>query len=207
MNDKDKFIDADWAAELDDVEPLKGKSKGRVRLEDQIVDDLDWDEVDHRAEKAAHIRERAERFNEDESKLQKTMFLGEKHTLQKFVHTSRTSKKLCGFDPSMDEKNRKKLAAGEWTIDGRYDLHGHREEEAWQALNSYLHEVQAKGKRCVIVVTGKGQGYGPKKDMGIIKSQVCDWLEASPVVMGYHTCAGKHGGDGALYVLLRKLSA
>ncbi|MEC8467516.1 MAG: Smr/MutS family protein, partial [Pseudomonadota bacterium] len=50
----------------------------------------------------------------------------------------------------------------------------------------------------------KGKGYGDCGNMGIIKANICQWLQNSPYVLAYHTAQGKHGGSGAVYVLMRK---
>ena len=98
----------------------------------------------------------------------------------------------------------KKLKKGLFPIEKKLDLHGFKEEEAWQGLNDFLSDVYSQGKRHVLIVHGKGKGFGEKGDMGIIKANICTWLENNALVLAYHTAQGKHGGSGAVYVLIRR---
>ena len=96
-------------------------------------------------------------------------------------------------------------------------MHGLRQSEAHQALISFLHRCQGKGQRWVLVITGKGkraeQNHDTPFDMtlrrepGVLKRNVPRWLdepELRPLVVSYTTAAIPHGGEGALYVHLRK---
>jgi DNA-nicking Smr family endonuclease len=84
------------------------------------------------------------------------------------------------------------------------DLHGVREGDAWLKLRHWLSEAQTEDHRCVLVITGKGRGYGPDANMGVLKAQIAVWLAAHPSVLGFHTALPRDGGTGAVYVLLRR---
>lgn len=105
----------------------------------------------------------------------------------------------------LDRKAKQKIARGRDAIDGRLDLHGHTQAEAHAALLRFLRRVQAKGGRVVLVITGKG-GRG-ENDRGVLKRAVPLWLalpEFRELVIGFDSAAIPHGGEGALYVRLRK---
>ena len=106
----------------------------------------------------------------------------------------------------LDRKTRQKIARGHNSIDARLDLHGHTQVEAHDVLLRFLRRTQAKGGRVVLVITGKG-GRG-ESDRGVLKRAVPLWLalpEFRTMVIGFDAAAASHGGEGALYVRLRKL--
>jgi DNA-nicking Smr family endonuclease len=91
-------------------------------------------------------------------------------------------------------------------IDGRIDLHGRSQGEAHATLLAFLHRAQSHGARIVLVITGKGAGeFGGSR--GILKRQVPLWLnlpEFRTYVSGLEQAHVEHGGEGALYVRLRR---
>jgi DNA-nicking Smr family endonuclease len=106
---------------------------------------------------------------------------------------------------SLDRKARQKIARGRDSIDARLDLHGHTQAEAHEALLRFLRRTQVKGGRVVLVITGKG-GRG-ENDRGVLKRAVPLWLalpEFRDLVIGFDSAAIAHGGEGAMYVRLRK---
>lgn len=111
---------------------------------------------------------------------------------------------IAGFLPSLDQKTRKRLASGAVSYEAVEDLHGVTLEQAWQACSAFLWQSYQQNYRCVLIVHGKGRGYGPSEDMGIIKANIGRWLASHPVVMGFHTALPKHGGSGAIYILIKK---
>jgi DNA-nicking Smr family endonuclease len=106
---------------------------------------------------------------------------------------------------SLDRKTKQKIARGRDSIDARLDLHGHTQAEAHDALLRFLRRTQARGGRVVLVITGKG-GRGDD-GRGVLKRAVPMWLalpEFRTMVIGFDAAAAGHGGEGALYVRLRK---
>jgi DNA-nicking Smr family endonuclease len=95
-------------------------------------------------------------------------------------------------------------------IDARIDLHGRTQREAHGALLSFLHRAQADGAKIVLVVTGKGarqDAPGGSSERGVLRRQVPMWLalpEFRPFVVGFEEAHVSHGGQGALYVRLRR---
>ncbi len=118
----------------------------------------------------------------------------------------------------LDRRKARKIGSGKVEIEGRIDLHGMRQAEAHAALRRFLMRAYAEGRRWVLVITGKGAplrrgeddeglvGVGPD-ERGVLKRNVPRWLEEPElraVVVGFTTAAIRHGGDGALYVQLRR---
>jgi DNA-nicking Smr family endonuclease len=104
-------------------------------------------------------------------------------------------------------KERQKLVRGHAAIDARIDLHGMTQTEAYAALRNLLQRAQANGAKFVLVITGKGLPNGSLNGRGVLRRQVPQWL-ASPefrrYVAGFDIAHTGHGGEGALYVRLRK---
>jgi DNA-nicking Smr family endonuclease len=104
----------------------------------------------------------------------------------------------------LDRRTRQKIVRGRQEIDGRIDLHGLTQAQAHAALLRFLRGAQAKGGRVVLVITGKG---APTGERGVLRRQVPLWLalpDLRDCVVGFDAAAVGHGGDGALYVRLRK---
>jgi DNA-nicking Smr family endonuclease len=106
----------------------------------------------------------------------------------------------------LDRRTRQKLARGRENIDARIDLHGMTQAEAYSALLRFLHRVQDDGAKFVIVVTGKG-ARGATGERGVLRRQVPLWLslpEFRVLVVSFEAAHIGHGGDGALYVRIRR---
>jgi DNA-nicking Smr family endonuclease len=103
---------------------------------------------------------------------------------------------------------KRKIARGREQIDARIDLHGLTQTEAHAALMRFLHRAQADGAGIVLVVTGKGsQARDAAFARGVLKRQVPMWLalpEFRPLIVGFEDAHTGHGGQGALYVRLRR---
>jgi DNA-nicking Smr family endonuclease len=109
---------------------------------------------------------------------------------------------------SLDRRTRQRLARGTVEIDGRLDLHGKTQSEAHVALLRFLRRTQAEGGKFVLVITGKGARAGADwGERGVLKRQVPLWLklaEFRPYVSGFEDAHIGHGGEGALYVRVRR---
>lgn len=114
----------------------------------------------------------------------------------------------------IDKRTNQRLKRGQMKIDGRLDLHGHYQADAHRALHGFVRAAYDNGRRCLLVITGKG---GPKtgdeseimpaRDRGILRRNVPRWLNEAPVrqmVLSIESARPQHGGDGAFYVLLRR---
>jgi DNA-nicking Smr family endonuclease len=102
-------------------------------------------------------------------------------------------------------REKQRLARGTQGIDLRIDLHGKTQSEAHAALLGFLRGAQAQGARFVLVITGKGAGSAGER--GILKRQVPLWLrlpEFRLLVLAAEDAHVSHGGEGALYVRMRR---
>lgn len=101
-----------------------------------------------------------------------------------------------------DRRTFEKLKRGKMAIDGRLDLHGRTQLEAHDALCRFLAASVARRFRCVLVVTGKGyDGHG------VLRQMVPRWLteqDNRQRIVTYCAAQPRHGGDGALYILLKR---
>jgi DNA-nicking Smr family endonuclease len=96
----------------------------------------------------------------------------------------------------------RRLRRGEFAIEAEIDLHGMRLAEARAALQDFLRECDERGLACIRVVHGKGTRSGPEGP--IIKPSVHHWLSRWDPVQAFVTAQPRHGGSGAVYVLLRR---
>jgi DNA-nicking Smr family endonuclease len=103
----------------------------------------------------------------------------------------------------LDRRTWLRLKRGQVVVGQTLDLHGQTQDEAHRRLGLFLADAQARGSRCVLVVTGKGLETG-----GTLRHMVPRWLNEEPNrarVVAYCPAQARHGGSGALYVLLRRL--
>ena len=104
----------------------------------------------------------------------------------------------------IDEPIHRRIAKGKVGIEARIDLHGMTQDEAHFLLMSFITRASQRHLRTVLVITGKGRS--PKSE-GALKRAVPLWLSQPAFashVSGYADAAQSHGGEGALYVRLRK---
>ncbi|MTI18509.1 DNA mismatch repair protein MutS [Rhodobacteraceae bacterium RKSG542] len=112
---------------------------------------------------------------------------------------------------TMHRRERKKVTkVGGRTIDGRLDLHGYTQQQAHDRLRGFLHHAQVSGYSLVLVITGKGsraKGFSFGDDRGVLRRMVPHWLSAPDfrqLVLGFEEAHLTHGGEGAIYVQIRK---
>ena len=106
---------------------------------------------------------------------------------------------------TLDRRTKQKIARGNQAIDARLDLHGYTQAQAHDVLLRFLRATQSRGGRVALVITGKG---GRGEGSGALRRAVPLWLalpEFRDMVIGFDTAALGHGGEGALYVRLRKI--
>ena len=187
-----------WEATAGTVRPLR-RAKSRVHA---AVESLDEQVVAPRSKK----REKHET----------------EHRPQKSVAPVRPAASTRVAIPPLaefDVKAARRIRSGRVDIEKRIDLHGMRQSEAHAALRHFLTASHARGLRMVLVITGKGapsrrggedEGHGARfgeQERGVLKRNVPRWLaepELRSIVVSYTTAAIQHGGEGALYVHLRR---
>jgi len=104
----------------------------------------------------------------------------------------------------IDRANSERLKRGLHSIEARLDLHGMTQAEAHRELAAFLGASRDAGRRCILVITGRGLGpNGP----GVLKSLLPRWLEEPELrrhVLATAPAQPRHGGPGATYLLLRR---
>lgn len=99
----------------------------------------------------------------------------------------------------------RRLRRGSLPIDARLDLHGRTAEQARGELGGFLKTMRSRGERCVLVIHGKGE-HSPQ-GAGVLRGEIAAWLSqgtASEHVAAFATAMAGDGGEGAVYVLLRR---
>jgi DNA-nicking Smr family endonuclease len=106
----------------------------------------------------------------------------------------------------LGRRERSHLSRGKKQIDARLDLHGMTQTRAHHALSGFLHRAASDGLTFVLVITGKGK-IGAESERGVLRRQVPQWLslpEFRSLVVGFEEAHIGHGGEGALYVRIRR---
>jgi DNA-nicking Smr family endonuclease len=106
----------------------------------------------------------------------------------------------------LGRRERSQLSRGRKPIDARLDLHGMTQTRAHRALFGFLQRAHDEGLTFVLVITGKGK-MGVESERGVLRRQVPQWLglpEFRSLVVGFEEAHIGHGGEGALYVRIRR---
>ena len=129
-------------------------------------------------------------------------------TIQEFTTYSKELNDICG---GIDKSTLKKFKREEFKIEDVLDLHGFTEDEAFIKVDNFIPQCYNQGKRCVIIITGKGQNIRENDDIfttkGILKRQVPQWLNMPRIramILTYKHPSENLGGSGALYILLKR---
>ncbi len=112
---------------------------------------------------------------------------------------------LQGSAPDLDKRVVRALKRGEYGVQARLDLHGMTRAEAKEEVESFLTRSRREGKRCVLLVHGRG--LNSKDQLPVLKEGVQGWLahgRLSRMVLAFTSARPQDGGAGAVYVLLRK---
>jgi DNA-nicking Smr family endonuclease len=110
-----------------------------------------------------------------------------------------------GHRPEVDRSTLRRLRRGELPVDGRIDLHGLAAGAARESVEAFVRRARGRGDRVLLLVHGKGE-HSPG-GRGVLRGEIAAWLsqgEASRSVAAFATAASEDGGEGALYVLLRR---
>lgn len=125
-------------------------------------------------------------------------------------------------DARIDRKMRRQLTTGRQEVDRSIDLHGMTQDQAFRVLKSAIEGGIRRGDKALLVVTGKGgkrfsqldatpAAYRARNEFeqfgGVLRRMVPLWLNGSelkPFIQSYGVAAQEHGGEGALYVILRR---
>lgn len=118
------------------------------------------------------------------------------------LHEPITSESVLQYQMDhLAPEHQQKLKKGQIKIDSRIDLHGVERFEAQDRLHRYLEHAKSHGLRNLLIIHGKGSKHG---EAPILKTHLYLWLRHYPAILAMHSAHAKHGGTGALYVLLKK---
>ena len=110
-----------------------------------------------------------------------------------------------GDRAGVDKRTAKRLKRGQLAVEARMDLHGLTQEEAHRALSAFVQGSRAAGRRCVLVITGKG--LRPDGPTGVLRAAVPHWLNQPDLrehIVAFTHATPRDGGEGALYLLLKR---
>ena len=111
---------------------------------------------------------------------------------------------------NLDGQWDKRLKSGAIQPDFTLDLHGHGLDAAYNRLMSGVAQARAMDARTILLVTGKPRPVDPADrgtKRGAIRAKVLDWLAASShhsAIAAVRRAHIRHGGEGALYIVLRR---
>ena len=113
---------------------------------------------------------------------------------------------------NVDRSMAKRIKRTKYEVEGVLDLHGYTVDRAFEAVRNFVFEAYNHGKRCVIIVTGKGYGKGDEETdifatRGVLRDMVPQWLNAQdvrPLILSVSNPPENMGGSGALYIILRR---
>ena len=117
------------------------------------------------------------------------------------TETVHTHSVLSYAHPSVPGKRFKDLKNGHIPWEARLDLHGMQVDSARNALCHFIETQTLNGKRCVLIIHGKGGQEGAPP---LIKNLVNRWLPQMEEVLAFHSALPKDGSNGAVYVLLKR---
>ena len=98
----------------------------------------------------------------------------------------------------------RKLKQGRYDMEARLDLHRMTTAVARRELFEFIEESHQLGLRCVILIHGKGESSAERERSSILKGCTDHWLRELDIVQAFHSAQPRHGGTGAVYVLLKK---
>jgi DNA-nicking Smr family endonuclease len=105
--------------------------------------------------------------------------------------------------PGLDKSTAGRFAKGAMAIDAVIDLHGLTQPVAHAALARFILGSAELDRRCLLVITGKGNREGT----GVLRAEVPRWLNEPGLrerILAFTHAQPKDGGQGALYVLLKR---
>lgn len=111
---------------------------------------------------------------------------------------------------NLDSHWDRRLKAGDIAPDLTLDLHDHGMDAAWTRLLGGMEQARSMGARVVLVVTGRPRPVDAADratSRGVIRAKILDWLAASEhgeAIAAIRKAHRRHGGEGALYVVLRR---
>jgi len=116
-----------------------------------------------------------------------------------------TDEYIEGAAPGIDSRLLRSLRRGDFSLQGRLDLHGMTQVQAKEAVDRFLTDSRRTNKRCVLIVHGRG--LNSPDQVPVLKERMREWLNQKRLgktVLAFATARPQDGGTGAVYVLLRR---
>ena len=116
-----------------------------------------------------------------------------------------TDEYIEGLGPGIDKRLLRKLRAGDYAVQAHLDLHGLISDEARIEVEQFLTTARTDGRRCVLIVHGRG--HNSKEGVPVLKERLKVWLTRGRIgrgVLAFCSARPSDGGAGAVYVLLRR---
>lgn len=116
-----------------------------------------------------------------------------------------TDEFIEGLAPGLDRRLLRALRRGDFSVQGHLDLHGMTQVQAKEAVDRFLADSRRAGKRCVLIIHGRG--LHSKDQIPVLKERLRVWLSQKRIgsmVLAFATARPHDGGAGAVYVLLRR---
>jgi len=117
-------------------------------------------------------------------------------------NTKELPKLKLGEMSVLSKKNIRDFNKGNVFIEKKLDLHGFNQVDAKNLLEDFINQSIENGKRLILIITGNG-----KEGEGVIKNNIISWLNNKSLrnkILAVNHASKKHGGSGAIYILLRK---
>ncbi len=111
---------------------------------------------------------------------------------------------IQGYVQGINSRIFRRFKNGELSIEGHLDLHGYNSDQARAELLRFLRDEYIQNKKCVLVIPGRGKNS--PMGSGVLRKEIQIWLTIDPlkrIVLAFSSALPKHGGTGALYILLR----
>ncbi len=105
--------------------------------------------------------------------------------------------------PGLQLKTQKQLKQGKIIVEDHIDLHGLTINEARETLLEFINYAKKQQIRCIRLVHGKG--YRSNTQKPVLKNKVNNWLRQHPDVLAFSSAQAKDGGNGALYIIIKKI--
>ncbi len=183
--------DLDFHRMMSGVTPLGGGAKSRVPR---------TAELEQGTQRPAAVELKARAIVEAEKALEHLHSLVDDGTL---FEVSDDGRRVEGRRADVPPDLVRSLRRGLLPIDGRLDLHGMSAPQAQEAIAAFLRLMRSRNERCVLLIHGKGEHSGG----GVLRGEIAAWLsqgKGREHVAAFATARDDHGGEGAVYVALRR---
>ncbi len=126
-------------------------------------------------------------------------------TSNNMVDSPQSSGSVQFARPGLQKNIIRRLKRGQYAVESMLDLHGLTRFEADESLEQFIAEALRHGLGCVLIIHGKG--YRSKDGQSVLKQFTHQWLKEVAAVKAFCSAQPRHGGSGAVYVLLKTSSS